>query len=234
MSFQNPEDSTQSLFRYATKTDLNFFDWIHTRPRQLDVFSAAMAASSARQEGPLIAKLSAHFPPSDKEHKVLIVDIGGGRGQILKALNKARPDLKGQMIVQDVPSEISGRDNLPGVQLMGYDFFTPQPVMAAYTYFFRHIFHDWSDESCCEILRQTIPAMKPKYSRIIIMDAVLPSIGASSFSALLDINMMTLAGIERTERHWRKLLHRVGLKVLDINVPPIGDGIIEAVLEDEI
>ena len=102
----------------------------------------------------------------------------------------------------------------------------------AHTYFFRHIFHDWPDKSCREILLQTIPAMRRNYSRIIIMDAVLPSMGASAYSSLLDINMIPIAGIERTNGHWRKLLEGVGLRILDIKVS-MGDGIIEAVLADE-
>ena len=250
-SFKNPEDSAENLFRYATGTDLDFFDWLHTQPRQLDIFSAAMAASSARQEGPMTAKVSALFPADASEHRVLMVDVGGGRGQILNALRKARPDLKGQMIVQDLPREIDGRHPSKEVQGMAYDFFTPQPIQgtssslsttvrrlyrskfaAAHTYFFRHVFHDWSDRSSREILLQTIPAMKRNYSRIVIMDAVLPSVGAPVFSSLLDINMIAVAGIERTDRHWRSLLEGVGLRVLNIEVPPMGDAIIEAVIAD--
>ncbi|CAF9941853.1 MAG: hypothetical protein ALECFALPRED_009355 [Alectoria fallacina] len=233
-SFKNPEDSAKNLFQFATQTELNFFDWLHTQPRQLDIFSAAMAASSARQEGPLTTKVSGLFPADGSEHRVLMVDVGGGRGQILNALRKNREDLKGLMIVQDLPREIDGRQSSEEVQGMAYDFFTPQPVQAAHTYFFRHIFHDWPDQSCREILLNTIPAMKPNYSRIVIMDHVIPSTGASAFSSLLDINMITLAGIERTDGHWRKLLEGVGLKVLYIEVPLMGDGVIEAVLADGI
>ena len=127
-SFKNPEDSVKNLFRYATGAELDFFDWLHTQPRQLDIFSAAMAASSARQEGPMTTKVSALFPADDSEHHVLVVDVGGGRGQILNALRKARPDLKGQMIVQDLPREIDGRNPSKEVQGMAYDFFTPQPI----------------------------------------------------------------------------------------------------------
>lgn len=127
-SFRNPEDTANNLFQYATQTDLDFFDWLHTQPKQLDVFSAAMAASSSRQEAPLTAKVSSLFPADKTEHRVLMVDVGGGRGQILNALRKARPDLKGQMIVQDLPREIDGRQSSQEVHGMAYDFFTPQPV----------------------------------------------------------------------------------------------------------
>lgn len=64
------------------------------------------------------------------------------------------------------------------------------------------------------------------------MDTVLPSTGASTFASLFDINMIAIAGLERTDKHWRKLLEGVGLRVLKIEVPLMGDGIIEAVLAD--
>ena len=75
--------------------------------------------------------------------------------------------------------------------------------------------------------------MRAGQSRIIIMDAVLPNVGASVYQSLLDINMMPLAGIERTDRHWRELLQSVGLKVVKMEFVEIGDGIVEATLDDD-
>lgn len=76
--------------------------------------------------------------------------------------------------------------------------------------------------------------MKPGRSRVIILDAVLPNRGTSLFESLLDIGMMTLGGLERTERHWRELLSSVGLEVIHITRPKPGEGgsdsIIKAVL----
>ena len=87
-----------------------------------------MAASSSHQEGPLTAKIPALSSVDNKEHRVLIVDVGGGRGQVLNALRKARPDLKGLMIVQDLPKEIDGRQSCQEVHGMVHDFFTTLPV----------------------------------------------------------------------------------------------------------
>ena len=127
-SFKDPEDSAKDLFRYATQTDMDFFDWLHTQPRELEMFSAAMVALSAYQDGPLSAKVSTLFPADMSEHQILMVDVGGGRGRILNTLRKARGDLKGQMIVQDLQGEIDGRPSSEEVQGMVHNFFTPQPV----------------------------------------------------------------------------------------------------------
>jgi hypothetical protein len=59
------------------------------------------------------------------------------------------------------------------ITFMQHDFFKPQPVKDADTYFFRFIFHDWPDKECIDILRNTIPALK-KGAKILICDILLP------------------------------------------------------------
>ena len=65
------------------------------------------------------------------------------------------------------------------------------------------------------------------------MDAILPEVGASVASSLLDICMITTAGIERTAKHWRTLLEGVVLEIRSMSISFMGDGIIETVLADE-
>lgn len=54
------------------------------------------------------------------------------------------------------------------------------------------------------------------------MDIILPNTGASLFGALLDITMMPLSSMERTERQWRDLIQAAGLKV--VSIESIGSG----------
>lgn len=106
-------------------------------------------------------------------------------------------------------------------------------IVDAHTYFFRHIFHDWPDTACGQILQHTVAAMRRGHSRIVIVDAVLPNVGVALGQVLLDINMMAVGGTERTERQWRVLLEGAGLDVVGFRSPLPGDGsdgVIEAVL----
>lgn len=132
IAFQNPGTGQQNLFQYAMQTDMDFFDWLHTQPKELEVFSAAMAASAAIQQKTVVNLLSGSFPPeilfTSDDEEVLIVDVGGGRGEILNELRKVRPDLHGSMIVQDLAKEIEGRDPGEGIRSMVHDFFGTQPV----------------------------------------------------------------------------------------------------------
>jgi hypothetical protein len=47
---------------------------------------------------------------------------------------------------------------------------------------------------------------------LIILDVVLPNVGATVFGSFLYINMIALSGVEYTERHWRELLAGEGLE----------------------
>ena len=106
--------------------------------------------------------------------------------------------------------------------------------LGASIYLFCHIIHDWPDVACHQILSNTIAALTPNHSRIVIMDQVFPTIGISAFSAFLDLTMMTFAGTDRTERQWRDLLEAAGLTLIRIEGPKVGslslDRTIEAVL----
>jgi hypothetical protein len=101
----------------------------------------------------------------------------------------------------------------------------------ARAYYFRAIFHDWPDHICQKILLNTVSAMDPTYSRIIIVDFVLPDTNAPRMQSAMDIQMMSIgAGVERSKRQWMELLASVGLKINGIwNTSPGMESIIEAV-----
>lgn len=90
------------------------------------------------------------------------------------------PQLK--CIVQDLPEVVEeGKSRVPSeladrVQFMAHDFLTEQPVTGADVYFFRWIFHNWSDEYCVRILKNLIPALKPG-AMVVINDNCLPEPG---------------------------------------------------------
>jgi hypothetical protein len=111
----------------------------------------------------------------------LICDqMGGSQGFVSFAIAEQFPHLN--FIVQDtagmrtpetigtVPEALRDR-----VQLTTHDFFTEQTVVAD-VYFFRWIFHGFSEKYCVDILRKLTPALK-KGARVVINDGVLPEPG---------------------------------------------------------
>lgn len=75
--------------------------------------------------------------------RVMAVDVGGGAGHQMLALQKAFPDLKGKMVVQDVEMMIGQVDHetaeAKGLEPMVHDFFTRQPVRGAKVYHLRNV-----------------------------------------------------------------------------------------------
>ncbi|KAL4925955.1 S-adenosyl-L-methionine-dependent methyltransferase [Aspergillus undulatus] len=150
-----------------------------------------------------------------KEEGVFLVDIGGNQGHDLLKFRERFPDAPGRLVLQDLPTVIEGVDSRSGpgsecaldknrVEAMGYSFFDPQPVKGARIYYFHSIFHDWPDSICLTIFRNTVSAMNPLHSRIIIVDFVLPDTETPLLQASLDIQMMSIgSGVERSRASGR-------------------------------
>jgi len=80
----------------------------------------------------------------------------------------------------------------------------------------RNVLHDWADEKCLEILKNTVAALSPD-SAILVDEMVLPNTGAHKQAAHLDIALMsTLAAMERSERQWHTLFDAAGLQIKEI------------------
>ncbi|KAL2056632.1 hypothetical protein ABVK25_003026 [Lepraria finkii] len=239
----NDEPGKQPPWEYS-HNGKSFWKSLEEDPECKQDFDLYMAA---RRQGDLVPEWFQLYPVGQElvpttgnnvrslktgKDDVLFVDVAGGLGHDVTKFRAYFPQLPGRCVLQDLPKTIAQvRKNPPqGVELMEYDFFTPQPVKGARIYFFRNIAHDWSDLRCSEIFSHTIAAMDKEYSRILFEDFVLPSTGATYRSASMDVHMLfSLAGIERTEGHWRELLRGLGLEIVKI----WSDGIVEheAVIE---
>ena len=138
LGFRNPDDRHNSLFGYAHETDLNMYEWLQTHPEKMTIFNDYHEANAHLNEENLQINLEHLLGPKFNDvgvvdsngsgDKILFVDIGGGRGQSLKAFRKHMPGLKGRMIVQDLPKVIEDQTSENGVEAMAHDFFSHQPV----------------------------------------------------------------------------------------------------------
>jgi hypothetical protein len=166
----------------------------------------------------------------------LFVDIGGAHGLDTERLLSRHPNLpKDVLVLQDTPEvvgmEIEGLD--PRIKRMGYDFFTPQPVVGSRAYFFHAVPHDWPNADCVRMFEQVKKAFKKGYSKLLIYEVVLPKAGATNMQTALDLELMNCtSGLERTEDDWTGLLKQVGFKIVDISRHPRAvESVIEAELE---
>ncbi|KAL9110850.1 MAG: hypothetical protein Q9227_004650 [Pyrenula ochraceoflavens] len=187
---------------------------------------------------PVQEHLAVGFDTSSDNDPVFFVDIGGGLGQRSIALKQALPNLPGRFIVQDLPSMLEYAPNLDGIEFMAHDFFMPQPVKGARTYYLRQVLHDWPTPTCHTILKHLHSAMLPAYSHLLIHEQILPpphdaSKITSKWAATQDVCMMSLLGAaERTEAEWREMVEGAGLRV--VKVYEAEDGVSEGVVECEV
>ncbi|KAK7737387.1 hypothetical protein SLS53_006692 [Cytospora paraplurivora] len=176
--FPGSEEPTETGFSLSNSTSKPMYEFLSDYPERSSRFANMM--KSFTEGRPFDLKYVTNFYPWEQHNGGTIVDVGGSQGFVCIALARKFPSIS--FVVQDlepvikeaeanVPSDVATR-----VSFMVHDFFTPQPISGADVYFFRWIFHNWSDKYCIKILRSLIPALKPS-SRIIVSDAVLPEPG---------------------------------------------------------
>ncbi|KAI3004886.1 hypothetical protein CBS147346_4687 [Aspergillus niger] len=234
-SNQFPKSAKDTPFQLAMNTELSYFEWLGHNPELAKDFQQWMTLK--QQTTPNWAdwfdiKHSITDGFNDSANNVLLVDIGGGEGHYLHALNEKVPSLPGRLVLQDLPHVVSSIKTPPkGTDLMPHDFFTPQPVKGARAYYLHWILHDWADEQARHILSNIVEAMEPGYSRLIINEYIIPDRQCDFPTACMSIMMMIQVGaFERSEKQWRELLNSVGLDKIVFHQPPSGgEGIIEAI-----
>ena len=92
-------------------------------------------------------------------------------------------------------------------------FFEPFSIDAD-LYIMKNVLHNWNDGQCCTILKNLHNTMK-KGSKLLILEMVVPGPGISSYSKLVDIQMLSTmpGGKERTSREFEDLLRNSGFRL---------------------
>ncbi|KFY01868.1 hypothetical protein V490_00739 [Pseudogymnoascus sp. VKM F-3557] len=239
-NYVNPTDKDKSAWKYAYKTDQHFFEYVNSpgRERNLEAFRNHMQFKTVGlkwYEVPGIMETAFGGAEVGKED-VLLIDVGGNGGHDLIGFHEAHPSIPGRLVLQDLPTIIQSIDSdalaRQGIEAMGHDFFTPQPIHGAKVYYLKMCLHDWPNAQCIQILSQLKLALKPGYSRILLNEIVIPDEKAGWFETSVDILMMQVhSAQERREREWVALVDAVGgLRVKHIwDV----DGAVEKVIEIE-
>lgn len=94
---------------------------------------------------------------SGKENSV-IVDVGGLFGQMLQLFHKQLPNLK--CINLDLPHVMEKMKPTENIKMVGADMFKVDPLPKCDVIFTKHILHNWPDEKCIEILKNSHAALE--------------------------------------------------------------------------
>ncbi len=139
LDYRSPNDRHNSLFGFAHQTDLNMYEWLQAHPEQKAIFNDFQSANARLNKGSVQRILESlivsdeSLGTSDGESgqsddRVLFVDVGGGRGESLRKFRRNHPELRGRLVIEDLPKVFGGQEVEEGVEAIAHDFFTPQPV----------------------------------------------------------------------------------------------------------
>lgn len=107
------------------------FEHVSESPKRLTRFNNAMRAADSALVTIGLYPFAEQLGSLASDDGVAVVDVGGGRGHILRQIKQSAPELKGRFILQDQACvlEDNGKDiQTDGIEAMAHDFFKPQPV----------------------------------------------------------------------------------------------------------
>ena len=180
------------------------FDWMAEHADASSTFNKAMAQSLRRQGNPVESY--------DYSGKRVVVDVGGGRGDLISSVLVANPAMEG--ILFDLPqgsAEARSVLQAKGVEdrchIKTGSFFDSIPS-GGDVYVLSRILHDWPDDKAATILANCRKAIKDD-GTLLIRDNVLSD--GDVQGSTLDVTMLIMTGgEERTESEWKNMLQSAG------------------------
>ena len=181
------------------------YDFMARHPDAAAEYDAAIDAFTRHEARHLEGRL-------DLSTAKRLVDVGGGRGTLLRALLQQTQDTTG--ILYDLPHVVdAARPHLPpDIEAVAGDFRESVPV-GADVYLVKHVLHNWPDAIAMRILQNCREA-RADGGRIVVIDAVLAPDNRPDLARMLDLEMRVLCGgRERRKPELRRLLHDAGLQI---------------------
>lgn len=221
--YLEPKDQRYSPYTWTSNAmGQTVWEVMAQNPERFYMFQAGLAHADASI--PLIGYYDFSKLNTEGDRPVL-ADIGGGGGQSIVAIMKAHPELPPhKFILEDLKEPLAqaeASDYLPkAVVKVEHDFWTPQPdlLKGVKAYMVRRVMHDYSDPACIQILSHIRDVMAED-SVVLIADFVLPEqvTPADLPIATMDITIFNMAGKERSESGFKKILERAGLEFVTVH-----------------
>lgn len=182
-----------------------------------DTASAQLFHRSMMELTRLVAADLAGSPALPEEG--VVIDLGGGHGELLVEVLRARPGLRGVLFdlghaVEGAQAHLREAGVADRATVTAGDFFAalPGPVDVV---LLKSVLHDWNDADAVRILRRAHDALAPG-GRVLVIERVMPGrvedLPAHRTTTRSDLNMLVgLGGRERTAGDYDALLSAAGL-----------------------
>jgi hypothetical protein len=194
-------------------------DYLAAHPEESAIFNAAMVSKSRT----VLPAVAAAY---DFSSFGTIVDVGGGRGHLLKLILDRTPSARG--ILFELGYVIGDAPPAPRLELVAGDFFAG-PLPAADAYLLMDVLHDWNDADAARILA-TVRKAAPRSARVLVIETLVAETPGPHFGKSLDITMLAVTGgRERTEAQYRALFAAAGFRLARVVPTAAQYSIVEAV-----
>lgn len=184
------------------------FDYLAHDPAYSAIFNDAMTAISV----PVAAAAIAAY---DFSGFGVIVDVGGGHGEVLTSILKSCPRSRGVLaeishVAEGARPRIAAMGLADRCEAVACDFFRAVPP-GGDVYVMKHIIHDWDDARALKILGNIAQAMGDKRGSVVLLETVIPEGSEPDMGKFIDIEMLAFpGGKERTAHEFRELFHEAG------------------------
>ena len=219
---------------YAVRTGKPAFDHVYgVRPfAYLADAPGAGEAVGRYMAGVTGIEADAMFDAYDFSNATTVVDVGGGSGELLSALLKRYPGLRGLLVdlpeaVEEARSRLEKEGVIDRCEISGTDFFRNVPA-GGDVYILKRVIHDWRDEQAVKVLANCRRALSES-GRVLIVERVIPDGTEPHPAKMADVFMLLFGGIERTVGQYRGLLETAGLSLSNVISTASLVSIVEAV-----
>jgi hypothetical protein len=191
------------------------FDYFANHPEL--GFNQAMASSAS-----IFGQIDTVYDFSTKR---VVVDIGGGNGELLNHVLDAGPHLEG--ILFERPDVIASLQTRERCTYIAGDFTTGIPDSGD-IYLLSRVLHDWDDQQCRNILKRCAESMRAD-ADLLIVERLLPEDASPSLAFPWDIHMLcNVGGRERTRTQYRQLLANTGFTLTATTELPLDFALLQA------
>ncbi|EFH42255.1 predicted protein [Arabidopsis lyrata subsp. lyrata] len=191
---------------------MKLFEYMRSNEQYCKLFSQAMSESSS-----MVMEIVLEAYDGFKDVKTL-VDVGGGLGNTLSLITSKYPHILG--INFDLPPVIARAPLYPGIKHAAGDMFTKIPNGDAI--FMKWILHDWTEEQCIKILKNSWKSLEEN-GKVIIVEMVTPVEAksgdiCSNIVFGMDMTMLTQCsgGKERSLYEFENLAYASGFSRCEI------------------
>ena len=187
-----------------------YFDYISKDPHNQLRFDEHMKAVSAKED----LDIAKYLPLEDKKR---VIDVGGGKGGLMKAILERFPETCGGVFDLEGVGEKELRENTKkfGQRFEAFSgsFFDPLPFEAD-SLILKRVLHDWDDKSSIQILKQCSKALASPNSKMYIVESVVKGKEDAPLFRIFDLLLLTVfGGFERTIDAYEHLFLEAGLKI---------------------